>query len=58
MRLARKFDETGPSLDRINIKSIIKRKQIATRDETLQHIEGAAESSPKNPFDATYCTDF
>jgi hypothetical protein len=58
MRLTRKFDETGPSLDRLNIKSVVKCQQTATRDETLQYIQGAAESSPKNPFNATYYTDF
>ena len=52
-KLTRNFDETGPSLDRLHIKSVIKCKQTATRDETLQHIQGAAESNPKNPFDAT-----
>jgi len=58
MGLTKKFDGTGPSLDRLNIKSVVKCKQTATRDETLQHIQGAAVSSPKNPFDSTYYRDF
>jgi hypothetical protein len=58
MKLKSKFDETSPSLNWLNIKSVVKVKQTATTDETLQHVEGAAESSPKNPFDVIYYTDF
>lgn len=57
MGLTRKFDEIGSLSDGLNIKSVVKCNQTATRDETLQHIEGAADSSPKNPFDVSY-TDF
>jgi len=56
MRLTRKFDETGPSLNWFNIRSVVQCKQTATRDETLQNVDGEAESSPKNSFDAIYYT--
>ena len=45
-------------LDGLNIKIVVKWKQTTTRDETLQHIERAAEGSPKSPFDVTYYRDF
>ena len=57
MRLTRKCNEIGSLLDRRNIKSVVKCNQIATRDEILQNVEGAAGSSLKNPFWATYYTD-
>ena len=58
MRLTRKYDEIVFLLDGLIFKSVVEFNQTVTRDETLQHTEGVAESSPKSPFDVSYYTDF